>query len=118
MDNLLSILVLNYYSIYIKANTDIYYTITNINMNTPTNTNNHLHIGISIYINTNINIYLHIFVYISIHIVIVNKQKILNIFKHPYINIFFFLISLYQGTIISLYYRMIDYDCARTPIYQ
>ena len=38
----MSILVLNYYSTFIKANTDMHYTITNINMNTPTNTNNQL----------------------------------------------------------------------------
>ena len=43
MDNLLSILVLNYYSTYIKANADMHYTITNINMTTPKNTNNYLH---------------------------------------------------------------------------
>ena len=75
MDNLLSILVLNYYSTYIKANTDMHYTITNINMNTPTNTNNHLHIGVSMYISNNSNAYLHIFVYISIHTVIINNNE-------------------------------------------
>ena len=64
MDNLLSILVSNYYSTYIKANTDMHYIITNINMNTPTNTNNHLHIGVNMYISNNTNTYLHIFVYI------------------------------------------------------
>ena len=78
MDNLLSILVLNYCSTYIKANTDMHYTITNINMNTPTNTNNHLHIGINMYISNNTNTYLHIFVCISIHTVIRNKQEIMN----------------------------------------
>ena len=92
MDNLLSILVLNYYSTYIKANTDMHYAITNINMNTPTNTNNHLHIGM--YFSTNTNIYLHIFVYISIHTVIINKQKILNTLMHPCANILFFLNTL------------------------
>ena len=70
MDHLLSILVLNYYSTYIKANTDMHYTITNINMNMPTNANNHLHIGINMYISTNINTYMHILVYVSIHAVI------------------------------------------------
>ena len=118
MDNLLSILVLNCYSTHIKANSDMHYTITNINMNTPTNTNNHRHIGINMYISTNTNTYLHIFVYISIHTVIINKQKILNTLKHPCANIFFFFIPLYQGTNISLYYRMNDSECTHTPIYQ
>ena len=83
MDNLLSILVLIYFGIYIESNTDMHYTITNINMNTPTNTNNHLHIGINMYMSTNTNTYLHILVYISIHTVIINKPKIMNAIKHP-----------------------------------
>ena len=94
MDNLLSILVSNYYSTYIKANTDMHYTITKMNMNTPTNTNNHLHIGISMYISTNTNTYLHIFVYKSIHTVMINKQNIWNTLKHPCANIFLFLNTL------------------------
>ena len=95
MDNLLSILVVNYYSTYIKANTDMHYTITSLNMNTPTNTNNHLHIGINMYISTNTNTYLHIFVYISIHTVIINKQKILNTLKHPCAKYLYTLIPRY-----------------------
>ena len=92
MDNLLSILVLKYYSTYIMANSDMQYTITNINMNTPTNTNNHLHIGIKMYISNNTNTYLHILVYISIHTVIINK-KLRNILKHPCANVFVLLYS-------------------------
>ena len=91
MDNMLSILVLNYFSIYIESNTDMHYTITNINMNMPTNTNNHLHIGINMYMSTN-TYYLHILVYISIHTVIINKPKIMNTLKHPCANIFVFFI--------------------------
>ena len=91
MDSLLSILVLNYYSTYIMANTDMHYTIANINMNTPTNTNNHLLIGINMYISTNTNTYLHIFVYISIYIYRYNKQKIMNTLKHPCADVFVLL---------------------------
>ena len=116
MDNLLSILVLNYYSTYIMANTDMHYTITNINMNTPTNTNNHLHIGINMYISNNTTTYLHIFVYISIHTVIIHKT--MNTLKHPCANIFVLFIPIYQCTNISLYYRMNDSECTHTPIYQ
>ena len=118
MDNLLSILGLNYCSTYIAANTDMHYTTTNINMNTPTNTNNHLHIGIYVYISTNTNTYLHIFVYISIHTVIINKQKMIDTLKHPCANIFVFFIPIYQYTNISLYCRMNDYECTNMPIYQ
>ena len=103
MDNLLSILVLNYYSTYINANTDMHYTITNINMNTLTNTNNHLHIGMYMYISANTNTYLHIFVYISIHTVIINKQKIMNTLKHPCANIFVFFIYPYTNVLIYHY---------------
>ena len=99
----MSILVLNYYSTYIKANTDIHYTITNINMNTPTNTNHHLHIGIDMYISNNTNTYLHIFVYISIHTVIINKQKIMNTLKHPCAKIFVFFIYPYTNVLVFNY---------------
>ena len=89
MDILLSILVLNNYSTYFKANTDMHHTITNINMNTPTNTNNHLHIGINMYIRTNTNTYLHIRVYKYTYRY--KQTKIMNTLKHPCANIFVFL---------------------------
>ena len=104
MDNLLSILELNYYSIYIKANADMHYTTTRINMNTPTNANNHLHIGINMYISQ--YQYLYILAYIRVYKYTYRynkKQKIMNTLKHPCANIFVFFKCQYTNVLIYHY---------------